>query len=74
MSKYINPIPSLDDERVSKEFIVKFKFKDYATKEEAIEGINNAIQENDGKIDEKWVEMLGSRLRLTSPIQKGRII
>lgn len=74
MREYKNPIPSLDDERVSKEFILKFEFDNYVTKEEAVEGINHIIQENGGKIDEKWLAMLGTRLRLASVEQKGRII
>lgn len=42
---YKNPIPSLDDKEVSKDFWIGFAFKEYLTKDEALEGINNVLKE-----------------------------
>ncbi|WP_097005341.1 hypothetical protein [Lacrimispora amygdalina] len=57
MSKFKNPIPSLDDERVSKTYSVVFKFPENVTREEAVIGINNLLEENGGKIPKNWIKM-----------------
>lgn len=48
---YRNPKPSLDDESVGKEFLIRFSFDDYLTIEEAVNGINQFLHKNSGKID-----------------------
>lgn len=45
MEKYINPIPNLDDELVSKDYCVCFKFQEYVSRQEALEAINQYITE-----------------------------
>lgn len=42
---YKNPIPSVDDKEVSKDFWIGFTFKEYLTRDEALEGINNVLKE-----------------------------
>jgi hypothetical protein len=37
---YKNPIPSIDDEQVGKEFLIRFSFDDYVSLSEAVIGIN----------------------------------
>lgn len=72
---YKNPKPSLDDEHVGKEFLIRFSFEDYLSMEEAVNGINHFLQKNNGKIDKKWVRFAGDiRLRLVAPEENGRII
>lgn len=72
---YRNPKPSLDDESVEKEFLIRFSFDDYLSMEEAANGINHFLQENNGKIEKKWLRFAGDiRLRLADPEEQGRII
>ena len=72
---YKNPKPSLDDESVGKEFLIRFSFNDYLTIEEAVNGINQFLHKNSGKIDKKWVKFAGNiRLRLADPEENGRIV
>lgn len=54
---YKNPIPSLDDERVSKNYCICFTFEEDVSLDEATEGINNIIKKNDGIIPTEWVLM-----------------
>lgn len=72
---YRNPKPSLDNEPVGKEFLIQFSSDDYLTIEEAVNGINQFLQKNSGKIDKKWVRFAGNtRLCLATPEENGRII
>lgn len=72
---YKNLKPSLDDEAVGKEFLIRFSFNDYLTIEESVNGINQFLQKNSGKIDKKWVRFAGNiRLCLATPEENGRII
>ena len=57
---YKNPIPSLDDETVGKEFFIRFTFEDYVSIKEAVEGINQYLENNNGKIGEKEVRFAGN--------------
>lgn len=55
--RYKNPIPSLNDERVSKTYSVVFNFQKNVSQQEAAEGINRLLQEHEGKITNEWVRM-----------------
>lgn len=54
---YKNPIPSLDDKFVSKRWGMCFTFPETVTKEEALRGIQELIEENNGKIPPAWLHM-----------------
>ena len=54
MGKYKNPIPSIEDELVSRKYTIGFTFDETVTLEEAAEGINSLIAENGGKIPRTW--------------------
>lgn len=54
---YKNPIPSVDDECVSKIYSMSFTFDEKVTLEEAVEGINELLSEHGGKIPPAWVRM-----------------
>lgn len=72
---YKNPIPSIEDEQVGKEFLIRFTFEDYVSMKEAVEGINQYLENHSGKVDEKGVRFAGNvRLRLAAPEENGRII
>jgi hypothetical protein len=71
MSKYKNPIPHVDDEYESKHYFAGFTFEEPVTKEEAMQGINNVIAENGGKLPDNFVSMGRSRsMRFTLPQNK----
>lgn len=55
--KYKNPIPSVDDERVSKSYSLVFDFPENVSRQEAVEGINRLLDEHEGKIPKEWVRM-----------------
>lgn len=55
--KYKNPIPSVDDERVSKTYSIVFNFPANVNQQEAVEGINQLLKEREGKIPNEWVRM-----------------
>lgn len=55
--KYKNPIPSVDDERVSKTYSVVFNFPENVSQQEAVEGINRVLEKHKGKIPNEWVRM-----------------
>lgn len=55
--KYKNPIPSVDDEQVSKKYSLVFTFHENVTIEEATGGINQLLEENGGKIRQEWIHM-----------------
>lgn len=57
MGKYKNPMPSIEDELVSRKYTVGFTFVENATLDEAVEGINNLIAEHGGKIPRSWIKM-----------------
>jgi hypothetical protein len=62
---YKNPIPSIDDEQVGKEFLIRFSFDSYVSISEAVIGINEYIKKHNGKIDESAVKFAGNiKLRL----------
>jgi hypothetical protein len=54
---YKNPVPSVEDEYVSKKYSITFTFEEGATPEEAVSGINNLITKNGGMIPKEWVRM-----------------
>lgn len=75
MGEYKNPVPSIDDEQVGKEFLIRFTFEDYVSMKEAVEGINQYLQKHNGIINEKSVRFAGDvKLRLAAPEENGRII
>jgi len=53
MRKYKNPVPSVDDEYVSKKYSILFTFEEDVTQDEAINGINELIAQNNGKIQKE---------------------
>ncbi|HAS90907.1 MAG: hypothetical protein GX289_06435 [Tissierellia bacterium] len=57
MGKYKNPVPSINDERVSAKFSIVFKFEETMILDEAAEGINMLLCENGGRIPKEWVRM-----------------
>ncbi len=72
---YKNPIPSIDDEQVGKEFLIRFTFEDYVSMKEAVEEINQYLESHNGKVNEKAVKFAGNvKLRLVAPEENGRII
>lgn len=65
---YKNPIPSVDDERISQVYSLVFTFEDYVTQEEATRGINELIAENGGTIPSAWIKMgLPQKMRHALP-------
>ncbi|MDF2879614.1 MAG: hypothetical protein K0R54_171 [Clostridiaceae bacterium] len=57
MGNYMNPIPSVDDKPVSRKYYMSFTFEEPVTHEEAVEGINNLLSENKGKVSNGWIKM-----------------
>lgn len=55
--KYKNPIPSVDDERISKTYSLVFIFPENVNQQEAVDGINRLLEEHEGKIPREWVRM-----------------
>lgn len=55
---YKNPIPSLDDVRVAKKFVIvpTFTFDEEISLEEAAKGIEQMIKSNDGRIPLEWIQ------------------
>lgn len=63
---YKNPIPSLDDEDVSKKYYISFTFNEYVSHDDAVKGINDLIKQNGGTIPREWIRMgEPSHLRLS---------
>ena len=58
-----NPIPQLDPDFEAKEYSIVFKFQEYVTPEEAVEGINNMIATNGGKIKKEWLHPREKKVR-----------
>lgn len=54
---YKNPIPSVDDEYVSRKYTITFSFGDPVSLDEAVEGINDLLSHNGGKVSRKWVKI-----------------
>lgn len=55
---YKNPIPSIDDVRVARKFIIvpTFVFDEEISLKEAAEGIEHMIRDNGGKIPLDWLQ------------------
>jgi hypothetical protein len=64
MRKCINPIPSLDAQDISSKYYILFDFKDYVSKEDATNGINDFLKKNNGKITSDWLKA-GEPVRFT---------
>lgn len=64
MSKYQNPIPSLDDKYVSTDFAMAFHFDEPMTEKEAAENLEHYVKTHG--VPEGWVHM-GKNKELVSP-------
>lgn len=65
---YKNPIPSLDDEMVSKQYCICFHFEEDMSADEAMEAVNRLLEKNGGVISKNWLQMgRPAYLRLAEP-------
>ncbi len=72
---YKNPIPSIEDEQVGKEFYLRFTFEEYVSIDEAAKGISQYLENHKGEINSKQVRFAGDvKIRLAAPEENGRII
>ena len=56
MKKFINPIPRVDAPDLSSKYYVLFDFKECVSKEDAVNGINDVLKKNKGKIYAGWLK------------------
>lgn len=68
---YKNPVPSLDDKYVSRNWGVSFTFPDFVDRDEAVAGIQGLLDENGGNIPPEWICIGKPKYLLLAEPQEG---